>query len=104
MFSNGLFTATMRKNVPCIQSSDTVFSRSFPPEPFAQRKTEPELEGLTVAVNPKLWPNPWGEFGPTISDELDTEMSQKGKKLPNGWQISTSAFRTPHHLPLLRAD
>jgi hypothetical protein len=55
-------------------------------------KGEPHLKGLTVAVNPKLYPNPWGEFYPQISDELDATISEKDKKLANGWQISTSAL------------
>ncbi|GAA5951575.1 hypothetical protein JCM8115_005186 [Rhodotorula mucilaginosa] len=56
-------------------------------------KGEPHLKGLTVAVNPKLYPNPWGEFYPQISDELDATISEKDKKLANGWQITYTAGR-----------
>lgn len=56
------------------------------------RKGEPQVKGLTDAVNPKLYPNPWGDFCPQISDELDAVISEKDKKLANGWQISVSAL------------
>lgn len=54
------------------------------------KKGEPQVKGLTVAVNPKLYPDPWGDFCPQISDELDAVISEKDKKLANGWQISAS--------------
>lgn len=59
----------------------------------ALRRAEPgerHLKGLTVAVNPERYPNPYGLLRPQIADEFDAPVSEDGKELPNGWRISAS--------------